>query len=283
MRAGRAASSVEEIAALAQTAAKYRSMSPLLVRSIAAEEITRHGKQDDVIKHVRRRLHQAAGAYLAGKPCYGAWLKEMQNSASDSDGFRSVCMRIMSLHSSSRERADFLAEFYDTLFEAIPPVRSVADLACGYNPLAIPWMQLSLGCRYLAIDIYSDLADFLNEALLLTGVSCRAVVADLLQPCPQLSSRFDLVLILKTLPCLEQLRKGSALALLQSLNARHIAISYPTHSLGGRRKGMEQFYECWFRKLADEQGWMVRHFSFARETLYIVEKKENNNPPPGEF
>ena len=273
MKAGRADPSVEEIAALAQTAVKYRSMSPSLVRSIVADEIARHRRQNDVIKHVRRRLHQAAGAYLAGRPRYDTWLKELQLAAENSDEFRNDCMRIMSFHSSTRERADFLAEFYDTLFGAIPPVRSVADLACGYNPLAIPWMKLTPGCRYLAVDIYSDLADFLSGALPLTGVSGKAIAADLLEPYPHLSGSFDLVLLLKTLPCLEQLRKGSALALLQSLNARHIAVSYPTRSLGGRRKGMEIFYESWFRELIDEQRWTAERFSFARENLYIVEKK----------
>jgi len=265
--------SADELAAIARAGRKYGSISPSLVRSIAAEEIGKYGKQADVIKHIRSRLHQIAGAYLAGRPRYDKWLKEMQDAANDPQKVREVCVRVMSFHSSTYERAGFLSEFYDTLFAALPPVRSIADLACGYNPMAIPWMKLTPGCRYLAVDVYSDLAEFLNSSLPLLGVDGSAIAANLLEPCPELEGQFDLALVLKTLPCLEQLRRGCALDLLGTIRARHIAVSYPTRSLGGREKGMEEFYEARLQGILDETGWQARQFSFAQETLYIVEKQ----------
>jgi len=122
------------------------------------------------------------------------------------------------------------------------------------------------------VDIYDDLAGFLNVALPVLGVEGQAVCGSLLEPMTELQQEFDLALVLKTLPCLEQLRKGAGLMLLHSIHARHIAVSYPTKSLGGRSKGMEEFYEAQFAGLLRETGWSAVRMAFANETVYIVQK-----------
>jgi 16S rRNA (guanine(1405)-N(7))-methyltransferase len=75
------------------------------------------------------------------------------------------CERAMRSHASTRERLPDLDEFYAGVMQRTGALESVLDVACGLNPLALPWMGLPAGGRYLACDIYTDMVSFLNKIL----------------------------------------------------------------------------------------------------------------------
>src|SRR5262249_35063568 len=131
------------------------------------------------------------------------------------EAFRAACLRVMHHHASTRERLPILNEFCTTIFAALPPVRSVLDVACGLNPLAIPWMPLTADATYIACDIYEDMADFLNGFFPLAGVQGRAEACDVIGTPP--TQTVDLALVLKVLPPLEQIDKTAGLTLLKAL------------------------------------------------------------------
>ena len=85
----------------------------------------------------------------------------------------------MARHASTRERLSILDEFYPTLFGDLPPVNSVLDLACGLNPLALPWMGLAPDAVYHACDIYADQVELINRWFAIAGQSGEAFLCDL--------------------------------------------------------------------------------------------------------
>jgi 16S rRNA (guanine(1405)-N(7))-methyltransferase len=263
----------DELARLVSAAPKYAGICPSLVRRIVSEECAKRSRPADVVKRARSRLYQACGAYLRRRPPYDRWLDELRASVQNTADFRRTCLRMMEFHASTRERIPFMAEFWKTLFSSLPNVNSVTDLACGLSPFAIPWMGLSARCRYLAVDIHTELARFLSGFFAVAGVQGRAAVHDLTQSAPEIEEPCDVVLLLKALPCLEQLHKGSARGLLRRLHARRIAVSYPARSLSGRRTGMRRFYEKEFLGLIDGSFSIINRASFPNETLYIIERK----------
>ena len=176
----------------------------------------------------------------------------------------------MQTHASSRERLPILDEFYRETLAEIAPVRSVLDVACGLNPLAIPFMPLAVGATYTACDIYTDLADFLDQAFPLLGVSGSALALDVTRTIPP--EQVDLALIVKAIPCLEQVEKGVGARLLAGVNADHVLVSYPARSLGGASKGMRENYAAQFDDLAAGRGWTIRRFDFANELAFLVTK-----------
>jgi 16S rRNA (guanine(1405)-N(7))-methyltransferase len=151
----------------------------------------------------------------------------------------------------------------------------VLDLACGLNPLALPWMRLAPGATYYACDIYSDMIDFVGAMLALAGVERRAFVHDLAAGAPPV--RADLALALKLLPTIEQIERGAGLRLLQSIDAPHIVVSFPARSLGGRNKGMAANYERDFRALVDAQGWEATLLPFEQELVFLLSKQEEGS------
>jgi 16S rRNA (guanine(1405)-N(7))-methyltransferase len=131
----------------------------------------------------------------------------------------------------------------------------------------MPWAE---NATYYACDIYTDMVAFLAQALPLLGVSCQVWAGDVLaEPPPQ---PVDLALVLKTLPCLEQVDKNAAPRLLQGLHARYVLVSFPAYSLGGKQKGMVEHYTTRFESLLGELGWGYRRHAFRTELAYLVTK-----------
>jgi 16S rRNA (guanine(1405)-N(7))-methyltransferase len=179
----------------------------------------------------------------------------------------------MRAHASTRERLPILERFYATIFEQLPPILHVLDLACGLNPLARPWMPLDPAACYSACDIFADLVGFVGQALPLLGTSTNAWVADLSRAAPLPSDTdIDMTLVLKLLPVLEQIERGAAARLLQQLPSRWIVVSYPLQSLGGRGKGMREQYQRQFAALAADQPWRIEEFVFPSELVYRIER-----------
>jgi len=251
---------------------KYATVAPDFVRAIGAQELAGRRSLKEAVKATKNKLHQIGGAYLSGRLDYAAWLDKLRevHRSGDEAGFRRVCASVMRHHSSTKERLPVLDAFYATALAGLPPIRAVLDVACGLNPLAIPWMGLAADVEYYACDVYCDMVGFLNEFLVLIGVGGRVEVCDLIHVCP--TRKVDLALALKTIPCLEQVDKSAGRRLLETLEADHLLVSFPARSLGGRGKGMPVNYENHFRELVAGKNWAIRRFEFATELAFVVSK-----------
>lgn len=265
--------------------AKYRAIDQALVRSVGRRELAARRNLKEAVKATRNKLHQVAGAYLGDRPPYDAWLAEIETLAGaggvvqrcdcrkptpDCQPFCASYRRMLAHHASTRERLPILDEFFSTCLAELPPIRSVLDLACGLNPVALTWMPLAPNATYAACDIYTDMATFLNRFFRLTGVAGNAFVWDLLNGPPPV--RADLALALKIIPPLEQLDKTAGHRLLHSLDADRVLVSYPVRSLGGSSRGMTAFYEQNFRNLVAGESWVIRRFGFANELAFLIDK-----------
>jgi 16S rRNA (guanine(1405)-N(7))-methyltransferase len=279
---------LEELVAAVLASPKYRQLAPDLVRRVGARELAKRRTRREALDATRRKLHQVGSAYLAARMPYGRWLEELRaaRDTGDPDALRRACAAVMAHHASTRERLPLLDRFYrETLLE-IAPIHSVLDVACGLHPLAIPWMPLAPGAVYHAWEIYADLVAFLNHAFPLLEVEGRAELRDALSAAP--APPAELALLLKSLPCLEQLDPDAAHRLLDVLPAPHLLVSFPSRTLGGRRKGMAATYDAHFAALAAGRPWRVRRFDFPGEQVFRVttleaadgQRKDSGPPPP---
>ena len=136
----------------------FREISPSLIRQVVLSERQPNESRKEMFKRVKSKLHQVANAFRGGS------LKaqdlhdkiESINAFSTFDELKPLCRELMQSHASTKERIPILDNFYLQIFEQLPPIHSVLDLASGINPLAIPWMTLETGFTYHAIDLYQD-------------------------------------------------------------------------------------------------------------------------------
>lgn len=262
-------SSLEDIVKSVKDSPKYINFTKSLVEHVARIEVAKGRKPKDTIKAVKNRLHQVVGAYADQRPRYDDWLT-MLRAAESPESLKTACRTILGGHASARERLAILDEFYATLLGDLPPVTSVLDAACGLNPLAIPFMPLASNARYIAVDVMDDLMAFLREAMPLLGVRVEAVGMDITAEVP--SEPVDVAMLIKAIPCLQQIDRTVGTPLLKSLNARYVIVTYPVRSLGGSEKGMRANYADSFAALVDGQGWGVERFDFPDELAFRITK-----------
>ncbi|MDZ4160089.1 MAG: hypothetical protein U1B80_09915 [Anaerolineaceae bacterium] len=263
---------LNELVAAVQQAARYRTLDPGLVRWIGAQELNKRRNIKEAIKATRSRLHQVAGAYLpAGLDCQ-RWIEALEGvgRSLNEPELQALCRQWMAHHASTRERLPLLSSFYVRVLTPLAPVRSLLDLACGLNPLALPWMPLAPDAPYYACDIYTDLVDFLNRFMEHTGRRGGASVCDLTRPLHH--PPVQVALLLKALPCLEQLDKRLPERLLDSICAEVVVVSFPARSLRGRSKGMVENYGDRFERLAAARNWSVERVEFATELVFIIHR-----------
>jgi 16S rRNA (guanine(1405)-N(7))-methyltransferase len=263
---------IESLLAAVHASAKYRHVCEDLVRGVGARELAKGRSLKEAVKATKNRLHQIGGAYIARPIDYEAALAGLRaaRESGDPTRWREACAWGMRQHASTRERLPILEQFYATVLADLRPIRSVLDLACGLNPLSIPWMPLAEGAAYHACDIYRDMVGFLNEFLVLAGLRGGVQAVDVTRACPD--RHVELALLLKTLPCLDRLDDSVGPQVLDAINADHLLVSFPARSLGGRDKEMTAQYEARFLSLVEGRSWTVRRFEYASELAFLVSK-----------
>lgn len=223
----------------------YRTLDPALVERIARDEARRgsRGGDAEVAKRVKRRLHQAVGAYAAGRlpaddlaAMAAAW-----DGSLDDPALRRACRTLLVRHASTRERLPVVEAFYAPLWRLTDGVPStLLDLGCGLHPLSLPWMGLVPGATYHAVDADAAQLHIVDRALTILGVTHTVTRLDLAAEAPPPLPAADVALLLKLVPLLDRQDPSAAVRLLRALAARHAVVSFPARSLGGRGKGMER-------------------------------------------
>jgi 16S rRNA (guanine(1405)-N(7))-methyltransferase len=261
---------IHEIVESVLASRKYQTIAPDLIHAVAAAELAKGRSRKDAIKATKNQLHQSAAAYQTGRMAYDAWLVDLRQTNLDpgSGEFRTQLRAILAHHASTAERLPILDDFYRSILADLPPLHSILDVACGLNPLTIPWMGAPANVNYYACDIYSDQIHFLNEFFHLAAIRGKAEVRNVIAHPPR--QRVDLALVLKTIPCLEQVDRAAGSHLLDAINARYLLVSFPVRSLGGRAKGMAATYEARFDALVAGRGWSFKRFEFDGELAFLV-------------
>ncbi len=263
---------LEEIIQEASSGQKYRSLMPAFVRRVCEQETAKGRSRKDTLKSVRGKLHQAGAAYQERSIPYDRLKQELDElgPGSTTEAWKAFSREAMAHHASTAERLPVVEDFFHTTLQRIAPIHSVLDLACGLNPLAFPFMPLMEGAAYLCGDIYLDMVDFLNNMFTIAPLRGEAIPLDLATGTPQ--GEAQVAFLLKTLPCMEQQVKDSGRRLLLEIQAEHLLVSFPVHSLGGRSKGMAAHYDAYLQELVADRNWQVKRFDFFCELAYLISK-----------
>jgi 16S rRNA (guanine(1405)-N(7))-methyltransferase len=248
---------------------RYRAVDPALVGRIVDEELPRARSADDAVKRVKRRLHQAVGAFDGGRPATGALARAWRGDLV-APAFRAACLAALRSHASTRERAAHLERFYPAIWERTGVPGSVLDLGCGLAPLALPWMNLDRGARYVAVDADRGLLDRVDAFLELVGQPHETRALDLVAAVPE--DEADVALVLKLVTTLDRQDPSAATRLLTSVAARHAVVSFTTRSLGGHARGMERTYRSRMERLAAEvpRVTSVTEASVPTELVFVL-------------
>jgi len=258
----------EEIVERLLRSSRYRDVDRALLARLASEELPRARNADDAVKRVKRRLHQAVGAFRGAthaSSIAGCWTGDLAEPR-----FRAACADALRTHASTRERVPYVDAFYAGIWATTGRPGHILDLGCGLGPLALPWMGLAADATYLASDVDRRPLANVTEFLALVGQPHRVDVRDLVADVP--TDEADVALLLKLVTTLDRQDPEAAGRLLRALHVRHAVVSFPARSLGGRGKGMERTYRDRLERLVADAGRVeaVAEASIPNELVFVL-------------
>ncbi len=249
---------------------KYNTICEDIIRRIGEQEIAKRASLKEAIKGTCSKIHQVGGAFMENRPDFSRWLTELETLPQDihSAEIKQYCQEKMQAHASTSERLPILEIFFQRCLESLAPIHSLLDMGCGLNPLALPWMPLAKDPMYQGMDIFSDMTHF--DQLFLQHIRLRGKVncADILNEPPR--QRFQVALILKIIPLIDQLEKDRARQWLENIPASHLLVSFPIFSLSGKGKGMLENYSTRFTQMVEEGDWKMERFEFSTELAFLL-------------
>jgi 16S rRNA (guanine(1405)-N(7))-methyltransferase len=256
-----------EIVERVRRSARYRDVDPTLVRRVAEEELERSRNTDDAVKRVKRRLHQAVGAFRGGRQVdalAATWTGDLGGPQ-----FRSACADVLRTHASTRERLPFLDRFYAGVWAITGRPTRLVDLGCGLNPIALPWMGIG-DAEVVAVDVDGRPLASVRSFLELVGQPHRIEARDLVASPPSIAA--DVTLLLKLVTTLDRQDPDAAARVLRATRSRHAVVSFTTRSLGGRSRGMERTYRDRLERLVVELGGFVgvAEASIPNELVFVL-------------
>ena len=252
----------EDIVERVLRSSRYRAVDVALVERLAAEELPKARSADDAVKRVKRRLHQAVGAFRGSTTRHDAW------PVADAVTLREACVAAMRGHASSRERLPYLDPFFAGIWRHTGAPRRILDIGCGLNPLALPWMGVG-SARYVAVDADAGTLSVVDGFLGAVGQPHRTVALDLVSHVP--ADRADVALMLKLVTTLDRQDPDAAANVLRRVQTAHAVVSFAARSLGGRG-GRESTYRGRLDRLIRETGRVreVAEASVPNELVFVL-------------
>jgi 16S rRNA (guanine(1405)-N(7))-methyltransferase len=247
---------------------KYSHLSHETIHRIVEWAAARFSKIKDIEDNSRKKLHQVYGAYMQ---VYGPKVFAELNDASKD--LRSICKSILLKHNSTKERVDFIDDFYASIHSAIPAAQRIIDIGCGFNPFSYPWLSAHFGqIEYKGFDIDVLLTEMMNNSLQHVGLPVSVHYNDVFFGLPEHDEN-DVLFFLKFFPCLEQQEKGITTKILSAVKCNTFVVSFPSVSLTGKNKGMRENYDSFLKEAIANTDLHHKHFDFPTERVYILGRR----------
>jgi len=248
---------------------KYSNVDKSVIERITTEAFPKYNRQKDIIKAVKKELHIIHESFLqAGNHAKTDIILD-NYSGDDIKKDKKTALKLMALHTSTRERLGQETEIYELISRYVKAEDNIIDIGCGFNPFALPFYT-KLPKDYIAYDIDSLTVRALNTYFRLAGLPYRSELCDAAVQTPK--EQAGILLMLKLFPVLERQKKGRAFEMIKELDCCVSIVSFPLKSTSGKEKGMEVFYAEQFENGLPPSFFINEKVKFSSEIFYILKK-----------
>jgi|GEM_PF-903453 len=206
-----------------------------------------------IVKDVRADLRRFSGQYQSSSMDFRKKLILLKEGK-----IRELLMS----HSSTKERLDFYPEL-KKIIESLE-VKSILDIGCGLNPLALA----SPALEYYAIDIKEDEIHLIERFFIANKIKGSAFVHDIRAGASSLP-KAGLCLLFKILDILDNHKTAEKIIL--EVQCKYVLISFPTRTLSG--KPMNHVRRPWLERILKKLDLPFKNFKSENEIFYLIEKK----------
>ena len=252
--------------------AKYRNINiPRdTVFSLINEAAENFKNPKEISKAAEEKLHNIVALYL-GEVDYSVFYDRLTDvlENGDREELLSFSRELLSKHQSTEERLGDIDTFYDVIFSHTGVPSSIADVACGLHPFALPFMKLPAGAEYCAYDLNEPRINAIDFFIKKLGYSGGGFHEDILVNPPQ--REFDAVFFFKEAHRFEKRRKGCLNEFFKSMNTHCLVVSLPIKDLHNVYD-LSQRHDALIEKAVAGTDWSVATADHGSERLYFIKK-----------
>lgn len=228
------------------------------------------GNARDIEKIVRQKLHNIVAPYLESVDYNALSEKIKKIKPSQAVAIEDFSRKMLESHASTRERLPIMTDFFARIFSLTGIPKSIIDLACGFNPFALPWMKLPSSTIYHAYDIHQPRVELINNYLPLLRRPPLAEKRDILVDPPK--EYADVAFFFKEAHRFEQRQHGCNRTFWQALNVRFLIVSLPSANLSGSRSMLEG-QRILVKRAIEGFPWTVEELLFETEIVFCIDKR----------
>jgi hypothetical protein len=203
-----------------------------------------------IVKEIRSELRRYAGQY---NQISSTKRKKLISS--------NQIEKLLKSHSSTRERIEDY-DYIKSIIKKLNP-KSILDLGCGLNPLAIGEKNIV----YYAYDIKNEDIQTVSDFFAKNKIEGYAIQGDItiINEFP----KTDICLIFKVLDILPGDRYENSKNILNKLKSKKILVSFATTTLSGKKMNSPRRF--WFEKLLDTMKLKYTYEERYKESFYLIE------------
>lgn len=231
-----------------KTIEEYQEKNKLFIESLKEKELK------IAIKDIRSKLRLYAGRFQSS-------LKDRLRLLEKNE-----VQKLLKTHFSTKERLDFYPKIKSIINSL--NVKSILDLGCGLNPLAIASPQI----KYYASDINAGELSLIEKFFKTNKIEGKTFVCNLtkIESCNLPNA--DICLIFKVLDILGKEQYIISEKILKSISSKYIFVSFSTRTLSGRI--MKKRRRFWFENLLSKLNFSYKLFESENEIFYLASKTE---------
>jgi 16S rRNA (guanine(1405)-N(7))-methyltransferase len=241
---------------------KLFKREPKLFKELSIKFNEKSAAYTKTIKLARAKLRRSYGLFRVEKV---------------EDDFKNV-EKVLSSHSSTKERTSFYSELYPQLFSITGKPAVILDLGCGVNPFSVEVMKLKM-LKYYAYDISEKEVELLNlffawkhssdERFVGKAEVLDASKIELVRKLPAA----DVCFMFKLTDILDR-GKGHKKTeeVMKAVPSKWLVISFPTLTMSGKK--MTAPHRNWMEWLCQRLGYEFKVLNFPNEIFYVVRKGE---------
>jgi len=171
---------------------------------------------------------------------------------------------LLKTHSSTKERLNDYIKLIKLIRKYNP--RSILDLGCGINPIAIA--DKFPKTSYYAHDIKQDELKLIDLFFKSHKIAGKTYLKDItkIKNLPNT----DICIVFKVLDIIETKGHEKAKNILQKIQSKKIIVSFSTITLSG--KPMNSPRRLWFENLLNSLGYKFNIMRTRNEVFYFIEK-----------
>ncbi|MFZ3150344.1 MAG: hypothetical protein WA116_01525 [Anaerolineaceae bacterium] len=263
----------QQIIAGSKNSKKYRGLDlpDEMLQDLLQIEAVKDIPKAEVEQAFRKKLHNIVAPYLENinYPQESKKLLTLADKKPDGDEVKAWAGSVLTKHASTRERLSIVEDFYANIFRHTGQVSSIIDLACGVNPLCLPWMHLESTTTYLAYDIHKPRIDFLNQFFSSFYPNAKAIQQDVLVETP--TEKVDCAFFFKEAHRFEKRQPGCNRSFFDRLNARTIVVSLPASDLSGHHS-LVNLHSSLIDRSIQGFPWKLDQTQVGDELLFFIHK-----------